>query len=40
MTQWWPLGKPIPDGWRLIQGQYICHHHTYGVLLEKIDAGE
>ena len=33
--RWWPLGEPIPDGWR-ITAQEFTHHHTFGVLLEKV----
>lgn len=39
IVKYWPLGKPIPDGWRFIEGQDMGHHHAHSVLIEQIDAG-
>lgn len=33
----WPLGKPLPDGWRLANATPLhAPHGAYSVLIEKV----
>lgn len=35
--RYWPLGKPLPDGWRLANDKPLhAPHGAYSVLIEKI----
>ena len=33
--QYWPLGRALPEGWRAVPGQWVTHHHRYGLLIER-----
>jgi len=35
-VRWWPLGEPLPRGWRIAPHQVLSHHHAYCVLIVRI----
>ncbi len=35
--RWIRWGQDIPDGWRVVEAQILCHHHFYGRLVERDD---
>ena len=35
-VQWWEIGVPIPEGWRLCESLLQSHHNEYSVLIERV----
>lgn len=35
LVRWWPVDRPVDDGWR-IAVQRPVHHHRWSILVEKI----
>jgi len=36
VVMWWPIGTPIPEGWRVAERQMKSHHHFWSILLVKV----
>lgn len=36
VVQYWPKGKPLPEGWELVNSLEDCHHGVYSVLIRQV----
>lgn len=34
-VMWFPIGRPVPEGWRVVPGQDAQHHHAYSQMIRK-----
>lgn len=34
-VMWFPIGLPVPEGWRVVRGQDARHHHAYSQLIAR-----
>jgi len=34
LFRYWPVGEPVPEGWRVVKLPRPCHHCRYSLLLE------
>lgn len=37
IVKYWPINKPIPEGWVLKNDLSECHHGEWSVLIEKLE---